>query len=43
MQNRGSTPISTNMVGVHPRNIDTKSSNGICDYVYIRTKFMSVA
>ena len=30
MKNRGSTPISTNAVGVHPRNIHTKFEANPC-------------
>ena len=30
MKNRGSTPISTNLVGVHPRNIHTKFEANPC-------------
>ena len=30
MKNRGSTPILTNLVGVHPRNIDTKFEANPC-------------
>ena len=30
MKNRGSTPISTNLVGVHPRNINTKFEANSC-------------
>ena len=30
MKNRGSTPISTNLVGVHPRNINTKFEANTC-------------
>ena len=30
MQNRGSTPILTNLVGVHPRNIHTKFEANPC-------------
>ena len=29
MKNRGSTPVLTNLVGVHPRNIYTKSMQQI--------------
>ena len=30
MKNRGSTPILTNLVGVHPRNIHTKFEANPC-------------
>ena len=30
MKNRGSTPIFTNLVGVHPRNIHTKFEENLC-------------
>ena len=30
MKNRGSTPILTNLVGVHPRNIHTKFAANPC-------------
>ena len=30
MKNRGSTPILTNLVGVHPRNIHTKFKANPC-------------
>ena len=30
MKNRGSTLISTNLVGVHPRNINTKFGANLC-------------
>ena len=30
MKNRGSTPIFTNLVGVHPRNIHTKFEANPC-------------
>ena len=30
MKNRGSTPIVTNLVGVHPRNIHTKFEANPC-------------
>ena len=30
MKNRGSTPILTNLVGVHPRNIHTKLEANPC-------------
>ena len=30
MKNRGSTPILTNLVGVHPRNIQTKFEANAC-------------
>ena len=30
MKNRGSTPILTNLVGVHPRNIHTKFEANLC-------------
>ena len=30
MKNRGSTPIVTNLVGVHPRNIHTKFEANTC-------------
>ena len=30
MKNRGSTPILTNLVGVHPRNIHTKFEANRC-------------
>ena len=30
MKNRGSTPILTNLVGVHPRNINTKFEANPC-------------
>ena len=30
MENRGSTPILTNLVGVHPRNIHTKFEADPC-------------
>ena len=30
MKNRGSTPILTNLVGVHPRNIHTKYEANLC-------------
>ena len=30
MKNRGSIPISTNLVGVHPRNIHTKFEANPC-------------
>ena len=30
MKNRGSTPIFTNLVGVHPRNIHTKFEANLC-------------
>ena len=30
MKNRGSTPILTNLVGVHPRNIHTKFEANSC-------------
>ena len=30
MKNRGSTPLSTNLVGVHPRNIHTKFEANPC-------------
>ena len=33
MKNRGSTPILTNLVGVHPRNIHTKLKANPCSGV----------
>ena len=30
MKNRGSTPILTNLIGVHPRNIHTKFEGNLC-------------
>ena len=30
MKNKGSTPILTNLVGVHPRNIHTKFEANTC-------------
>ena len=30
MKNRGSTPILTNLVGIHPRNIHTKFEANLC-------------
>ena len=30
MENRGKTPIITNLVGVHPRNIHTKFETNLC-------------
>ena len=30
MKNRGSTPILTNFVGVHPRNMHTKFKANLC-------------
>ena len=31
MKNRGSTPILTNLIGVHPRNIHTKFEANPCN------------
>ena len=31
MKNRGSTPILTNLVGVHPRNVHTKFEANPCN------------
>ena len=38
MKNRGSTPILTNLVGVHPRNIHTKFEANPCKEEVEKTK-----
>ena len=43
MKNRGSTPILTNLVGVHPRNIHTKFEANPCSGLSRKTKNVHAA